>query len=236
MTIPQDWTSLMAVARANLARSRFPEDTRPDWVEETLSAMRCSPNYPDLVAHNLLIARELCVAGCLFYELFTTSMQFAVSACETALKEKFVSTIPVPFVLDRNRGGGVKEERSWDRPFLAYEFSEMHAQGWRLPAPFRSTGPTLGSLIKWGAKNGLVAPEQFQWFGHRLRLRNTIAHGHNMVVMPGWALALLQETTTMLNQLFPDPETSSYDAAVLQERRARRIAWDRELEELEPRN
>src|SRR3954467_9828978 len=90
------WDRLIKLARANLSPHLFPDDTQVRSVEEELARMRCSPNYPEVVAHNVALARELCVAGCLFYELFTASIQFSTAACEVALKERFIDQLSFP--------------------------------------------------------------------------------------------------------------------------------------------
>ena len=60
------WVPHVDTARANLTALRFPEDISPDWIKKNLAEMRCSQNYPVLVAHNLMLARELCVARASF--------------------------------------------------------------------------------------------------------------------------------------------------------------------------
>lgn len=73
------------------------------------------------------------------------------------------------------------------RPFV-YELVEATEQGWRLEKPFTDFKPKLGYLIRWAAERGVISPQQSEWFEHRRRMRNTIAHGHNMIVAPSFAL------------------------------------------------
>jgi hypothetical protein len=236
------WLPFIDAARGNLCKLRFPGDISPDrklrfpdnispdWIKGHLTAMRCSPNYPETVAHSLMLARELCVAGCLFYELFTTSIQYSASACEVALKERFVELLPIPCLLTSSAQGRASEERVWTTRPSVDEFVHAIGQGWRLPAPLAGLRPTLGHLIRWALARDLIPASQTAWFEHRRQMRNTIAHGHNMVVAPSWALGTLRQTTVILNQLFPDAETTAYDDQVRKERETRDHEWWQELE------
>jgi hypothetical protein len=57
------WRPYIAAARANLTALKFPEDISPDWIRRRVADMKCSPNYPQVVAHTLMVARELCMLG-----------------------------------------------------------------------------------------------------------------------------------------------------------------------------
>jgi len=59
------WRPYIAAARANLTTLNFPENISPDWIRRRLAEMKCSPKYPATVAHSLMLARELCLLGCL---------------------------------------------------------------------------------------------------------------------------------------------------------------------------
>jgi hypothetical protein len=223
------WRPFIRAARANLARKRFPDNISPEWVKRQLDSMRCSPNYPDLVAHNVVQSRELCVAGCLFYELFTTSIHYAVAACEVALKERFLDVLPLPCRITLRRPEGL-EERTWaTRPHM-YELVEAVGQGWRLEKPFNQFRPTLGYLMRWAEERDVISPHQSQWFDHHRRMRNAIAHGHNMVVSPSSALGTLRQTIMTLNTMFPDQETTLYDDRMRREREKLDEEWWREFE------
>jgi hypothetical protein len=225
-----DWTRFIATARTNLRQLRVPDDLSPEWVERQLQPMRCSPNYPNLVAHNVLLARELCMVGSLFYELFTTSVHYAAAACEVALKERFLDSLAFPSKLTRKLRG-VVEERIWTERPLVYEFVEALQQGWRLEKPHDGDfKPTLGYLIRWAAGSGVISKQQEEWFEHRRHMRNTIAHGHNMIVAPSWALGTLRQTTITLNTMFPDAETSASDERIRREREQQDQEWWREFE------
>jgi len=223
------WSPFIVAARANLARARFPDDISPEWVKRQLESMRCSPNYPDLVAHNVVLSRELCIAGCLFYELFTTSIQYSAAACEVALKERFLDFVTIPCKLIRKRVDAI-EERTWEKRPFVYELVEATEQGWRLEKPFTDFKPKLGYLIRWAAEHGVISPQQSQWFDHRRRMRNIVAHGHNMIVAPSFALGTLRQTIMTLNSMFPDPDTSAHDERMRQEREKQDQEWWRELE------
>jgi hypothetical protein len=227
--IVEPWSPFISAARANLGRLQFPDNISPDWIKKHLDLMRCSPNYPDTVAHNVTLARELCVAGCLFYELFTTSIQYSAAACESALKHKFVDVLPLPLRLVRTAEGRIEEKVLSDR-LVTYQLVDLVAQGWRLPAPHAKFRPTLGYLIHWGVRSGLVPEGEERWYEHRLRMRNTIAHGHDMIVAPSWALGNLQQTIVTLNRLFPDADTSTYDQEAARQRESRDREWASEVE------
>jgi hypothetical protein len=70
------------------------------------------------------------------------------------------------------------------------------------------------------------------WFQHRVRMRNAIAHGHNMVVAPSWALGTLQQSTLTLNELYPDAETTVHDDRMRREREARAEEWWRDIDDM----
>jgi hypothetical protein len=179
-----------------------------------------------------MVARELCVAGCLFYELFTTSIQHSASALEAALKERFVALLPIPCRLTKPERGKIIDEKTWtDRPSVDH-FVHTISEGWRLPPPVGGFRPSLGYLLRWGRLKGLIPVDQDSWLQHRLRLRNVIAHGHNMVVAPTFALATLQQTTLTLNQLYPHPETFVYDEQVRKEREEKLNQWWLEIADM----
>jgi len=230
MDVFEPWLPYIVSARANLVRAQYPDNISPDWIARHLDAMRCSPNYPDIVAHNVSLARELCVAGTLFYELFTTSVHYSASACETALKQRFVDLLPLPCRLTKRGDEGTIEEKTLEERVAVDQLVYFTSEGWKLPPPYARFKPTLGYLISWGVAARLVPPEQERWYRHRQRMRNTIAHGHDMVVPPSWALGTLQQTIVTLNRLFPDPETRAYDEAVTKQREERDREWTKDLE------
>src|SRR3954466_7394328 len=106
------WHPYITVARAHLTDLKFPENISPDWIRRRLEEMRCSPKYPKTVAHTVMLARELCMLGCIAYEVFTTSAQYSAAALESALKDQFAQSLPVPCRLTRKRNG-VDEEMVW---------------------------------------------------------------------------------------------------------------------------
>jgi hypothetical protein len=224
-----DWTHFIATARTNLKQLPVPDNISSEWVELQLQSMRCSPNYPNLVAHNVLLARELCMVGSLFYELFTISVHYAAAACEVALKEHFLDSLAYPSKLTRKLRG-VIEERTWTERPVVYEFVDALNQGWRLEKQHADFKPTLRYLIRWAADSGVISKLQEQWFEHRRHMRNTIAHGHNVIVAPSWALGTLRQTTITLNTMFPNAETSAYDERMRREREQQDQEWWREFE------
>src|SRR4051812_40228284 len=65
-----DWRRFIATTRARLKQRRVPQDLSPEWIERQLQPIRCSPNYPDLAAHDVLLARELCMVGSLLRAVY----------------------------------------------------------------------------------------------------------------------------------------------------------------------
>src|SRR5712692_10605203 len=118
MTIERE--SLVALGRANLCPCQFPE-IAPEQVERRLAEYKCSSKYPEVVAHNLMLAREVCVAGTFFYELFTVAMHYTAVACECALKELYLDRMPLPFEMRRGRGDNTEKKVFNARPSL-FEF------------------------------------------------------------------------------------------------------------------
>src|SRR5690348_9238323 len=90
----------IALARASLTPHQFPA-VGLEAVEGRLAEYRCSPNYPEVVAHNMMLARELCVAGCVFYVLFTVALHYTAVAAESALKVLFLAQLDLPFTMKR---------------------------------------------------------------------------------------------------------------------------------------
>jgi len=223
------WSALIDVARANLTTKRFPE-IEPDWMKRQLAAIRCSPKYPETLAHTVMLARELCASGCLFYELFTTAVQYSASACEVALKEKFVEMLPVPCKMTKAASGSPLLQRVLAVPPSVEEFLYLSSDGWRVEGASSGFRPGLANLIRWAVNTGIIAEVRTEWFEHRRRMRNIIAHGHVMVVAPTWALGTLRETTMTLNQLFPDPETTAYDVEMRKCREEEARTWWLEIE------
>jgi hypothetical protein len=216
-----EWESLVALARSNLCPDRFP-DISPEQVTRRLVEYRCSPKYPEVVAHNLMLARELCVAGTLFYELFTVALHYTAVACECALKEIYVARLPVPFTMRRKRSGISEEKTFHERP-STLEFFHM---GWKLRGKAAAETRNFSSLIEWGKRKGVLLPEEVQEFEHGRHTRNLTAHGHNMVGDWTWAIGAVRGVTLVLNRLFPDPETTAYDEENRRRREEERRAWD----------
>src|SRR5207302_10718534 len=129
-------SELIALARSHLTPHRFP-DVDASSVERRLAEYRCSPNYPEVVAYNMMLARELCVAGCVFWELFTVALHYTAVSAESALMGLFLERLELPFTMRRRhyekvkKDGEVKwqlsreEEQTFEQRLSLYEFSHV---------------------------------------------------------------------------------------------------------------
>lgn len=217
----------IALARANLFKGKFPE-IKLESVEQRLAEYKCSPKYPEDVAHNIMLARELCVAGSVFYELFTVALHYTAVAAETALKALFLERLDLPFTMKRTVNGKAERKVFTERPPL-YEFSHM---GWKLVGPLGGKARNLASLISWADETSLITSREVRTFEAGRRTRNLTAHGHNMVGMWNWAFAAVRNTTLIFNRLFPDPETTAYDEGNRRREEERMRAYDLALDQM----
>lgn len=205
MTLDRD--ALVALGRANLCPCRFPDITA-EQVERRLAEYKCSSKYPEVVAHNLMLAREACVAGSLFYEMFTVAMHYTAVACECALKVIYLERMPLPFEMQRPRHSPTETKVFSDRPSL-FEF--FHMKWWPKGGAAANETRSFSSLINWAKREGVILEGEVRVFEHGRDTRNLTAHGHNMVGEWWWGLAAVRDVTLVLNRLFPDPEATAYD-------------------------
>jgi hypothetical protein len=231
---------LIALAAANLARPKFPE-VRQESVLRRLAEYRCSPKYPEVVAHNMMLARELCVAGCICSELFTVALHYTAVAAESALNWLFLERLDRPFTMRRRiyesvrRDGRVEkklvrvEEKVFTERPLLYEFA--HA-GWRLVGPLAEKCRNFDSLIRWAEQMSLISEREANIFEAGRKTRNLTAHGHDMVGMWSWGLAALRHTTLIFNRLFPDPEITAYDEENRRREEERMREYDLSVDEM----
>jgi len=173
-----------------------------------------------------MLARELCVAGCLFYELFTVALHYTAVACECALKELYVARLSLPFTMRRQRNG-VSEEKIFNERPSTFEFFYV---GWKLAGKSAAETRSFSSLIEWGKREGVILPAEERVFEHGRHTRNLTAHGHNMVGDWTWAIGAVRGVTLVLNRLFPDPETTAYDEENRRRREEERRASDAEYD------
>src|SRR6202022_2138078 len=164
---------LIALARRDLARHRFP-DIEVARIKRGLAEYRCSPNYPEVVAHNIMLARELCVAGCVFHEPFTVALHYTGVSEECALMELFLQSLDLPFTMKRTVNGKPETKTFPQRPSI-YEFA--HA-GWKLVGPQGAKCRNFASLIAWAEETSLITPREVKTFEFGRRTRNLTAHGH----------------------------------------------------------
>ena len=222
-----DRDALAALGRANLAPCQFP-DIPPEPVARNLQEYKCSSKYPEVVAHNLMLAREACVAGSIFYELFTVAMHYTAVACECTLKELYLDRMRLPFEMKRRNGSVTGSKVFTARPTL-FEFFHM---GWKPIGVAADETKSFSSLIAWAKRERIILPQEERIFEHGRRSRILTAHGHNMVGKWTWGLAAVRETTLVLNRLFPDAETTAYDEANRRREEERRREWDLEYDRL----
>ena len=191
MTFERD--ALAALGRANLVPCLFP-DVPVEHVVGRLEEYKCSANYPEVVAHNLMLAREVCVAGSIFYELFTVAMHYTAVACECALKEIYLDRMPIPFEMRRGKGAAGESKIFTARPSL-FEFFHM---GWKPLGPAAEETKNFSTLIAWAKREGVILPKEERIFEHGRHTRNLTAHGHNMVGDWAWGIGAVRETTLVV--------------------------------------
>ncbi len=184
-----------------------------DTIQRELVLMKLSPKLPRTVTHLLGLSKQLCVAGFFFYDLYSVAVHHAAVAAEVAIRERFVESLPDPISV--TKGG-----KSWtlSRP-AADRLVEILREGWRLPGFDKRFVAGFNQLVRWAESQGIFTGEDFGWWTATQMVRNMYAHGSDAILPVNYPLGVLRRTVWMLNELFPEAETLSYD-------RPRRAAAD----------
>lgn len=185
----------------------------PDTIQRELVLMRLSPKLPPTVTHLLGLSKQLCVAGYFFYDLYSVAVHHAAVAAEVAMRERFVESLPDEITV--TKGG---KSRTLPRP-RADRLVEILREGWRLPGLDKRFVGGFRQLVRWAESQGILTGEDVGWWTATQTVRNMYAHGSDAILPVNYPLGVLRRTVWMLNELFPDAETLSYD-------RPRRAAAD----------
>ena len=191
-------------------RMRMFPRVNTDAIQRELISMELSASAPDDVKTHVKVAKQLCVAGYFFYELFSRVVCQAVVACEVALKHRYALEMPLPSTLASKKAERrlVLRERANAQKLFA-----LFSDGWRLEKDNQFAG-NLSQLITWATKIRAVREADLMWWRNNRELRNRVAHGSTMVVPPGVALGFLQRAILLINSLFPTSESEKYRAKV----------------------
>ncbi len=206
-------------ARHDVYQGRVTTDT----IQRELVLMRLSPKLPPTVTHLLGLSKQLCVAGYFFYDLYSVAVHHAAVAAEVAIRARFVESLPDP--LSVTKGG-----KTWtlSRP-PGDRLVEVLRERWRLPGFDKGFVAGFNQLVRWAEVQGILKGEHVGWWTATQAIRNMYAHGNDAILPFNYPLGVLRQTVWMLNELFPDAETLSYD-------RPRRAAADaaaaQELEQI----
>ncbi len=195
-----------------------------DWLQERLLEMRTSPATPKPVVHQLALAKQLCVAGWFFWDLYAAAVHYTTVAAEVALRHRFVGSLSLPITLlprsKKDSSPLVLEQRPDPEALVGYLRGKWRLKGFREDFRFG-----FKQLVDWGLQTHVIPESDFHPWDAAVELRNMYAHGSDSVVPMNVPLDVLQRTIWMLNSLFPDSETDAYDAP-------RREAAQREIESM----
>src|SRR5713101_2430689 len=110
-------------------RMRMFPRVNTDAIQRELISMELSASAPDDVKTHVKVAKQLCVAGYYFYELFSRVVCQAVVACEVALKHRYALEMPLPSTLASKKAERqlVLRERANAQKLFA-----LFSDGWRL--------------------------------------------------------------------------------------------------------
>lgn len=185
-----------------------------DSIQRELVLMRLSPKLPPRVVHLMGVSKQLCVAGYFFYDLYSVAVHHAALAAEVAIRERFVASLPDPLTV-------TKAGKAWTitRP-APDRLVEVLRDGWRLPGFDRRFMAGYGQLVRWAESQRIIMKEDdVGWWTATQTIRNMYAHGSDSILPVNYPLGVLRRTVWMINELFPDADTSAYD-------RPRRAAAD----------
>ncbi len=199
--------------RHDVYEGRVTTDTN----QRELVLMRLSPKLPARVAHLLGLSKQLCVAGYFFYDLYSVAIHHAAVAAEVAMRERFLASLPNQISLTKSGA-----TRSLERPVSSDLLVEALREGWRLPGFDKGFEAGFRQLVGWAEAQGIISGEDVGWWTATHAIRNMYAHGSDSIVPVNYPLGVLRRTVWMLNELFPDADTLSYD-------RPRRAAADAEV-------
>lgn len=181
-----------------------------DWLQECLLEMRMSPAIPKAVLHQLVVAKQLCVAGWFFWELYAVAVHYATVAAEVGLRHRFVASLAVPVTLlprsKREPRTYVLDQRPEPDQFVTFLRGKWSLKGYS--EEFRCG---FKQLVDWGRGVGLIPDADAHPWEAAVELRNMYAHGSKSIVPMNVPLNILRQIIWMLNSLFPDAETSAYD-------------------------
>lgn len=202
------------LVRGDARHDAYEGRVNTDSIQRELVLMRLSPKLPESATHILGLSKQLCVAGFFFYDLYSVAIHHAAVAAEVALRERFITSLPDRICLAK--GGAM---RSFDRPLSTDLLIEALRDGWRLPSQQKNFVAGFRQLVRWAESQGIISGEDIGWWNATHAIRNMYAHGNDSIVPPNLPIGVLRRTVWMLNELFPDASTLTYD-------RPRRAAAD----------
>jgi len=179
-----------------------------DTIQHELVEMRTSPKMPEIAAHQIALAKQLCVAGFFFYDLYAVAVHQTAVACEVALRERFVADLNLPIAISRSATTSMFEVRPSSDLIV-----ERLRQGWRLAGFSKEFCAAFRQLVGWAMDTGVIRREDEGWWLACVDLRNMLAHGSHTILPVNFPLGVLRRTIWMLNELFPHPDTQAHDGS-----------------------
>ncbi len=172
-------------------------------LQQHVSDIQLIPQVPDAVKRVFRIAKELYIFGYFRYSFFTDSAHYSYLALESAIKNRYATSLGEEAVVTNPKGEQFKiRTPSWER---ILEFCKRHRkEGWSV-GKIRVNGEAFPSsmpaLLKWLVENKIVPKWEQKQYESGVYLRHSLSHLESpSVFMP--SAQTLRTTADKINKLY----------------------------------
>lgn len=172
-------------------------------LQQHISDIQLIPQVPDAVKRVFHIAKELYIFGYFRYSFFTVSAHYSYLALESAIKNRYATSLGDKAVLTNPKGEQFKiRTPSWER---ILEFCKRHSkEGWSV-GKIRVNGEaypsSMPALLKWLVENKIVPKWEQKQYESGVYLRHSLSHLESpSVFMP--SAQTLRTTADKINNLY----------------------------------
>lgn len=172
-------------------------------LQQHISDIQLIPQVPDAVKRVFRIAKELYIFGYFKYSFFTASAHYSYLALESAIKNRYATSLGDKAVLTNPKGKQLEiGPPSWER---ILEFCRRHRkEGWsvgRIRVNGEAFPSSMPALLKWLVENKVVQRWERRQYEAGVYLRNSLSHLESpSVFMP--SAQTLRTTAEKINKLY----------------------------------
>lgn len=172
-------------------------------LQHHISDIQLIPQVPDAVKRVFRIAKELYIFGYFRYSFFTVSAHYSYLALESAIKNRYATSLGDKAVLTNPKGEQFKiRTPSWEK---ILEFCKRHnKEGWsvgKIRVNEEAFPSSMPALLKWLVENKIVPKWEQKQYESGVYLRHSLSHLESPSVFMPSAQTLIT-TADKINNLY----------------------------------